>query len=780
MNRSRKPSIKLVDPADPQRFERVLDVFADVIEVTPQDRSARLNELAGSDPPLLAAVLELLANAEAADKAGFLDTTSDESLPNTSAESRREQAPERIGPFSVLGKLGEGGTGVVYLAESPPPIRRRVAVKLYKASLSDRTAARSAIEAEVLASFNHPGIAQVFETGELGNGQRWTACELVEGTWISKNAASYGWRAGVELLIQAAEAIHHAHQRGVIHRDLKPSNLLVVEDESSLRVKVIDFGVARILTDRGVDEGVTEPGLLVGTLAYMSPEQLASKEVDARTDVYGLGLVACEMLSGKLPVGRRGGLAELTQSATDPVSIRLAGCGGHERDLEAIIAKATAPTPALRYPSMQHFADDLRRVLDNEPILARKTGLLDRLRLYISRHPRRAAVSMLVTIVIVVLAAGLVVSRNQLADEVLDQRKLTHELVTDTLTGLREVRGTAQQREAMVGALLERHTRRFNENPEDPDLASLQARLLRERGDIAASLGEYDSAEEDLAASRDVYERLWAERFGGVEIGRLYAESIVRTGDVLMERDRAQSIPEVLSIYRHAMAVQEDLLRVYPDHISLLDDLCWSYDRIVGVGDKWKVTPDAELEAWLAKRVELSEELLSRDPDRTLSQYNLGTAHLRFAQYLGARERNIESAAAVAQGLPYAWAAVRAEPERTMYVQTLIGMLTWEANALMTRGEVEQVPAAIDRLVDTARSQARLSPGDLLAENLCISILVQAAETLEEIGRTDSAKGYAGEALERLRTFRNLISAGRMQEVDRAEERLVRLIERLG
>ncbi len=780
MNRSCKPSITLVDPADPERFERVLDVFADVIEVASQDRSARLNELAGSDPPLLAAVLELLANAEAADKAGFLDTTSDEPLPNTSAEPRREQAPEQIGPFSVQGKLGEGGTGVVYLAESPPPIRRRVAVKLYKASLSDRTAARSAIEAEVLASFNHPGIAQVFETGELGNGQRWTACELVEGAWISKNAVSYGWRSGVELLIQAAEAVHHAHQRGVIHRDLKPSNLLVVEDESSLRVKVIDFGVARILTDRGVDEGVTEPGLLVGTLAYMSPEQLASQEVDARTDVYGLGLVACEILSGQLPVGRRGGLPELTQCAMDPVSIKLTGCGGRERDLEAIIAKSTAPKPPLRYPSMQHFADDLRRVLTNEPIIARRTGSLDRLGLYVSRHPKRAAVGMLLAFVIVVLAAGLVISRNQLADEVLDQRRLTHELVTDTLSGLREVRGTAQQREAMVGALLERHIRRFNENPEDPDLASLYARLLRERGDIAASFGEYDSAEHDLAASRDLYERLWAERFGGVEIGRLYAESIIRTGDVLMERDRAQSIPEVLSIYRHAMAVQEDLLRVYPDHISLLDDLCWSYDRIIGVGEKWKVTPDAELEALLTKRVELSEKLLSRDPDRTLSQYNLGTAHLRFAQYLGARERNKESAAAVAEGVPYAWAAVRAEPDRAMYVQTLIGMLTWEVNALMTRGEIEQVPASIDRLVDTARAQARLSPGDLIAENLCISILVQAAETLEEIGRLNSAKAYATEAMERLRTFRNQASVGRMQEVDNQEEHLVKLIERLG
>lgn len=757
-----------IDPADAYRFERVRVVLGELMETPAGERSARLEELAGSDPPLRAAVGDLLALAEAADRAGFLDAGVDEPHGGPDRDTP-DFLPERIGPYRVLARLGEGGTGVVYLGESPAPMHRRAAVKLSRSSLRGQAAYRADVEAEVLASFNHPGIAQVFETGVLDDGRRWTACELVDGDWISRDAAARGWRANVELLAQAAEAVHHAHQRGVVHRDLKPSNLLVERDAQTPHVKVIDFGVARLLAPRSGAEAATEPGLLVGTLAYMSPEQLGAGAVDARTDVYGLGLVACEVLTGQPPPGRTGGLAELMEAAKLRGCPTLTGCGGHERDLEAVIAKATDPEPAARYPSMQHLADDLRRVLANEPVSARRPGPLWRLRLYTTRHPVLSGMSVLVVLVIASLLTALSVSRAKLAAELQDQVRLISELTTDTLAGLSDIRGTHAQREAMVGTLLDRHARRLAANPEDPDLRSLQARLLRERGDLAASVGRFDDALIDLSASRDLYRGLLDHGHGGRGVARLYAEGIVRIGDVVLERDRAGGVAEVLVAYRSAMAVQQEALQGDPESIALRDDLCWSYDRIGDVGEKWAVFPDAELEPWLRERIRRSEQLLAGDPTRALSQYNLATGHLRLARFLGMRDRNEEAAAAVAAGLPHIRTAVGAQPHRTMFVHVLIGMLSWETTTLLRLNRLDDVPPVVAEMVDVARAHARLLPGDIHAEGSLISALTQAAGTLSDIGRMEDARMFAAEGLGRLATFRAMVTPARHGELGENE-----------
>ena len=754
-----------VDPLDPQRFERARDVLAEVLEAPAEQRTARLDQLAGSDPPLREAVADLVKLAEAADRAGFLDTNSEQAGREPLREKPGE-LPDRVGPYRVLAQLGEGGTGVVYLAESPAPLHRRVAVKLARSSARGPMTSRADIEAEALASLNHPGIAQVFESGVLDDGRRWTACELVNGEWINQAGASLGWRTSVELLARVAEAVHHAHQRGVIHRDLKPSNLLVLRDAPSPTVKVIDFGVARLMTPRTGTDAVTEPGLLVGTLAYMSPEQLAGGPVDARTDVYGLGLVAAEVLTHAAPPGRAGGLNELSAASASSVRVRLAGCGGHERDLEAVIATATNPDPNSRYPSMQHMADDLQRVLASEPVVARRPGPLWRLRLYASRQPWSFSATVIACIVIIGLLAALSFSRARLAVEVRDQRQLISELVTETLSGLGDIRGTSEQREAMVNTLFERLARRLAENPNDPDLRSLQARLLRERGDIAASLGRFENAIDDLTRSRDIYALLAEDRSTDVQIGRLYAEGIIRIGDVVLERDRASGVTEAMRLYREAMLVQEALAIHHPSELGLCDDLCWSYDRIGDLGDRWQALPDTELEAWLNQRVVLSEALLALSPERAHSQYNLATGHLRLARFLGTRERHEESAAAVAAGLPHIRAAVRADPHRTMFVQVLIGMLSWDARALVTLDRHHEVPSAVEKVVLTARAHVRLQPGDVASEGIFLSVLTQAARTLAEIDRHEEARVYAQEALDRLPEIKAIVSPSRLQELE--------------
>jgi serine/threonine protein kinase len=219
--------------------------------------------------------------------------------------------PTRIGPYQILQVLGEGGMGVVYEAEQKEPVRRRVALKMMKLGMDTReVVGRFEAERQALALMDHPGIATVFDAGVSAEGRPYFVMELVHGIRIDEycDQEQLSTRSRVELFIRVCEAVQHAHQKGVIHRDLKPANILVAGDSGRARPRIIDFGVAKAtgpsLTQRTV---VTTFGQAVGTLAYMSPEQASTGglDVDTRTDVYSLGVILFELLTGQVPLDPR-------------------------------------------------------------------------------------------------------------------------------------------------------------------------------------------------------------------------------------------------------------------------------------------------------------------------------------------------------------------------------------------------------------------------------------------------------------------------------------------
>ena len=300
---------------------------------------------------------------------------------------------DRLGDFRLLRLIGQGGMGSVYLAEQDNP-SRKVALKLMRLGGDDaESAQRFCREGATLARLDHPGIAKVYAAGvaetTLGN-LPYFAMELVDGVSLLEHANSRGLDtpARLRLMVAICSAVQHAHQRGVVHRDLKPANILVDADGQP---RVLDFGIARLVDEAEDGTRLTQIGELVGTLPYMSPEQLTgdSAAVDTRADVYALGVVLYELLSGRLPREFEPNTS-LAQAITRTVHLRQVplaranpACKG---ELDIITMKALAEEPAQRYGSVSELGADIERYLRDEPILARAPGAWYVARKFARRH----------------------------------------------------------------------------------------------------------------------------------------------------------------------------------------------------------------------------------------------------------------------------------------------------------------------------------------------------------------------------------------------------------
>lgn len=302
-----------------------------------------------------------------------------------------------LGGYRVEGVLGSGGMGTVFLARQES-LERRVALKVVRSELASPSLRRRfEVEAEALARLRHPNVAQIYEAGvaRLGDAEiPFFAMELIEGALpLTRFAAARGLDLSerLRLFLQACDGVQHAHERGIVHRDLKPRNVLV---DAAGHVKVIDFGVARVADSRWRDpqRELTAAGEIVGTLRYMAPEQLAGdpRDIDTRTDLYALGVLLHELLSGEAPPLEEAtteGLAELVQRLRERelprLADRLAAIGP---DLDWVIARATSREPERRYPSAAELGAELERVLRGEPVLAGPPSRVYRLRRFVRRH----------------------------------------------------------------------------------------------------------------------------------------------------------------------------------------------------------------------------------------------------------------------------------------------------------------------------------------------------------------------------------------------------------
>jgi serine/threonine protein kinase len=395
-----------------------IGLFTEAVQLPVEQRSAFLLTACGGDAELRANVEALLkAHQESGE---FLEHAPEEIKARASVPG--EKTGDWIGRYKLLQQIGEGGCGVVFMAEQEKPVRRKVAIKIVKPGMDTKTViARFEAERQALALMDHPNIAHVLDAGATESGRPYFVMELVRGVKITDygNQNALKTAARLEMFVEVCDAVQHAHQKGIIHRDLKPSNILVTTLPSGKPLaKVIDFGIAKATTGQRLTDKTlfTAFELLIGTPAYMSPEQaaLSSVDVDTRSDIYSLGVLLYELLTGSTPFDTtellKRGLDEVrrvvcdveppcpstrlsTLMAADLTSVSRQRQVEPPRlirevrgDLDWIVMKALEKDRARRYATVNGFAADIRRHLAGEAIAARPPSTLYRLKKLFTRN----------------------------------------------------------------------------------------------------------------------------------------------------------------------------------------------------------------------------------------------------------------------------------------------------------------------------------------------------------------------------------------------------------
>jgi tetratricopeptide (TPR) repeat protein len=551
----------------PERWQRVKEVCDVALEREAGERAAFLAEACAGDGTLLREVEALLAGADTGsdilDRPVWGQVASNHPLPT-------------FGRYRVLRIVGEGGMGVVYEAEQDTP-RRSVALKVIKPGLAGAELLRRfERESQVLARLHHPGIAQIYEAGAAVTGfgaQPYFAMEFIHGIPIREYANAHHLTTPQRLLLVAkvCDAVEHAHQRGIIHRDLKPGNILV---EESGQPKILDFGVARVTDSDAQATKQTDVGQLIGTLAYMSPEQVLADplELDTRSDVYALGVILYELLAGKPPYRISPKLHEAVRTIREEDPARLSSISRSYRgDVETIVAKALEKDKSRRYASADALAGDIRRHLADQPITARPASLNYQVQKFARRHKVLVAA---VAAIFAVLVVGVIVSSReavrarraeQTAQAVNDflQSDLLAQASANAQAGPRTKPDPHLEVRTALDRAAERIGGKFSRQPE------VEAAIRETIGQTYLNLGFYPQASVQLERALDLNRHL---------LGDHDPKTLKTLSRLATTADAEGRFKEAESLHRQVLEMRRRLLGPeHPDTLNSMHGLAKAY-----------------------------------------------------------------------------------------------------------------------------------------------------------------------------------------------------------
>ena len=464
------------------------DIFCEVYQLPPAERARRIAELTGTNEELAAQIHDLIESYER--NPDFLETPvvlpvglfeNDQTAALAGGELHLNST---VGPYRIVSPLGQGGMGVVYLAEQTAPIHRRLALKvLSRQKVSPSSIARFEIERQTLALLNHPYIATVFDGGTIDEKYPFFVMEFVDGQSLDDLLCGENmpdFQARIDLFLKICEAIRHAHQKGVIHRDIKPSNILVTRRDVELVPKVIDFGLAKWLGENaGMAPHESGEIRVIGTLPYVSPEQLQEsiQAADVRSDIYSLGTVLYLLIAGATPFSRKsnsplGGDLELIRRIREEEAVRPSlfvkqdAPAGQNRfqaelnklprslvdDLDWISLKCLEKDAGRRYESVAELKADIRAALANMPVQAGPPSVRQRLKKYIRRNKIQISGVVMASVMVMLLGVSYMQTRQawQLASSRLQETTDANRRLETALADSEKFRDEAEKVSAFL------------------------------------------------------------------------------------------------------------------------------------------------------------------------------------------------------------------------------------------------------------------------------------------------------------------------------------------
>ncbi len=710
-----------------------------------------------------------------------------------------ETCGDHVGRYKLLQQIGEGGCGVVYMAEQEEPVRRRVALKVIKLGMDTRQViARFEAERQALAMMDHPNIAKVFDAGATATGRPYFVMELVRGPKLTDfcDAERLSTESRLQLFIQVCHAIQHAHQKGVIHRDIKPSNILVPVNDGVPVPKVIDFGIAKATQGRLTDQTLfTAFEQFIGTPAYMSPEQavLTSVEVDTRSDIYSLGVLLYELLTGQTPFVQKellaSGLDEMRRTIRekDPLrpSTRLSAMVAGDLatvarnrqsqppqlihlvrgDLDWIVMKCLQKDRARRYETVNALAMDLQRHLNHHPVLARPDSLPYRMRKFVRRHRASVAIAALVFLTLLAGLTGTITQARR-ATRHAALAEAQRQRADEAAHVAKEQRDFALRQLSRAEAINDLNT--FVLSDAAPSGKTFTARELLARAEqvVARQTGEADDNRVELLISiGHQYENLDEHGKARELLGQAYELSRKLTEpSIRAEASAALSVSIALAgeHERGEVLIQEALR-------ELGDAPQFVLHRVFVLLRGSRVARESGKEQLGVERAQAAERLLHESKQASpLSNLNIAM-ELAESYRMAGRER--EAAAAFEAAFKQLAGLGRDETERA---GTLLNNWALAVDTLGLPLEAERLYRRAMEISSVGGSDAAVSP--MLLNNL--------ARTLTDLHRFDEATTYGARALEKARragdehvvnmTLNVLFNIYRQQEgkLDLAEEAL--------
>jgi serine/threonine protein kinase/Tfp pilus assembly protein PilF len=630
-------------------WERVKKVLLAAMKRDPSERGSFLDGACIGEPRLRKEVERLVSVAEKDNS--FLEKPPLEALEDARAavtekktypsiartEIREAPKGQSIGRYRIVRTLGQGGMGIVYEAEQEEP-KRAVALKVIRGgpSVDDHAIKLFHREAQALGRLRHPSIAAIYDAGQTEDGQHFFAMELVRGASLSDHVRTSSTngvsdrretRRHLRLFVKICDAVNYAHQRGVIHRDLKPANIIVASgsgsgpvetmDEAAPNIKVLDFGLAR-LTDADVEvsTGATDLGRVQGTLYYMSPEQARGNpdEIDVRSDVYSLGVILYELLTGTLPYDVRKSLPHdvvrviCEQPPTPPRRIS-GGAEPFDRDLETILFKALEKEPSRRYQSALALAEDLTRYLNNEPILARPQSALYQFRKLVVRNkvPFAFAVSLFVLVtasaIVMKLQRDRAIVAEAIASTEAERAKATNDFLKNILASPNP--GQDGRNVKVIEVLAKAAAQLQSDFPSHPETKATLHKIL---GETYLALGLYDEGKAHLESAFEIRNSVF---------GKEHEYTLVSMTDLAAAHYFLGRINEAARRERETLELKQAVLGV--DHRETLSSMT-NLGAYLNKQAKYE-----EAEAIYRELIDVSSQVLGEESDVVLySMNNLG------------------------------------------------------------------------------------------------------------------------------------------------------------